>query len=219
MFIAYVYVCRHIYIFCFAFTCLHAFFVIGLNRLGVNMHTWARAQVDRIDTDIDDVEEHTYGKGRCIQKWTFFLWAPRSQWSHQWWAMVPTHIQIPTTSTNYWPADGRFNYWMTNPREYSSYRLLIRFHLRRITVVRWSSINNRDNWDRQHDTEGMEAQWAKEGKKNWYPKKNQALAWCLKHLWLVRATQWADFAVIGDQLWSTMTEIFWCVALDRKSVV
>jgi len=29
-----------------------------------------------------------------------------------------------------------------------------------------------------------------------------------------RATQWADFAVITDQLWSTITAIFTCVALS-----
>jgi len=50
-----------------------------LNSLGVNMHTWARVEVDGtdkygIDPDKDDVAEIKYGKGRCIQKWTFFLW-------------------------------------------------------------------------------------------------------------------------------------------------
>jgi len=40
----------------------------------VYMHTWACVQVDGIDTDKNDVEERTYGKGKCIQKWTFFLW-------------------------------------------------------------------------------------------------------------------------------------------------
>jgi len=54
-------------IFGFASTCLHVFFVFGLNRLGVNMHTWARVQVDGIDTDKDYVEERTHGKWRCIQ--------------------------------------------------------------------------------------------------------------------------------------------------------
>ena len=28
------------------------------------------------------------------------------------------------------------------------------------------------------------------------------------------ATTWADFVVIGDQLWSTIKAIFWCVALS-----
>jgi len=61
--------------------------------------------------------------------------------------------------------------------------------------------------------------WAKEGKpKNifWYPTQKIILAragWP-KHLGLVRTTPWADFAVISDQLWSTMTAVFWCVALS-----
>ena len=75
LFMVSVYVYRHRYIFCFAFTCLHVFVVVfGLNRLGVNMHTWAFVKVERIDTDKDDVEERAYGKGMCIQRWTFFLW-------------------------------------------------------------------------------------------------------------------------------------------------
>jgi len=71
--------------------------------------------------------------------------------------------------------------------------------------------------------------WAKKEKnKNifWYPMpektpsragwlKNQALRLMgPKRLGLIWATPWADFAVIGDQLWSTMTAIFWCVALS-----
>jgi len=50
-----------------------------------------------------------------------------------------------------------------------------------------------------------------ERKKNkifWYPTLSP------KRLGLVRATPWADLAVIGDQLWSIMTTIFWCVALS-----
>jgi len=39
MLIVYVYVFRCIYVFCCAFTCLHVFFIFGLNRLGVSMHT------------------------------------------------------------------------------------------------------------------------------------------------------------------------------------
>jgi len=51
----------------------------GLNSLSVNMHTWARVQVDGVDKDgiypdKDDVEEITCGKGKCIQKWTFFFY-------------------------------------------------------------------------------------------------------------------------------------------------
>jgi len=79
VYILYECVCRHKYVFCFAFTCLHVFCFFWLNSLGVDMHTWARVQVDGIDEDgidpvKDDVEERTYGKGRCIQKWTFFQW-------------------------------------------------------------------------------------------------------------------------------------------------
>jgi len=66
--ILYVYVCRHKYVFCFAFTCLHVFVLFGLDSLGVNMHTRARVQVDGIHTDKDDVEERKYEKGRCMQK-------------------------------------------------------------------------------------------------------------------------------------------------------
>ena len=42
MFTVYVCVCRHKYIFCFAFTCLRVWFLFGLNSVGVNIHTWAR---------------------------------------------------------------------------------------------------------------------------------------------------------------------------------
>ena len=39
MFIVYVYASRHRRIVWFASTCLHVVFAVGLNRLGVNMHT------------------------------------------------------------------------------------------------------------------------------------------------------------------------------------
>jgi len=68
MSIVYVYVCRHKYIFCFAFSCLQVFFIFGLDSLCLHLHTRARVQVDGIDTEKNDVEERTYGKGRCIQK-------------------------------------------------------------------------------------------------------------------------------------------------------
>ena len=50
MYILYEYVLRHKYVFCFAFTCLNLSFFF--NSLGVNIHTWARVQVDGIDIRI-----------------------------------------------------------------------------------------------------------------------------------------------------------------------
>jgi len=40
---------------------------------------------------------------------------------------------------------------------------------------------------------------------------------CPKRPKLVRATPWADFVVIGDQVWSTMVAIFTCLALSWLS--
>ena len=54
--------------------------LFGLTSLGVHEHTWARVHVccgidnNGIDPDQDHIEEHTYGKGSYIQKWTLFLW-------------------------------------------------------------------------------------------------------------------------------------------------
>jgi hypothetical protein len=39
MFIVYAYVCRHNYIFYFAFICLHVFFLCGLHSRGINIFT------------------------------------------------------------------------------------------------------------------------------------------------------------------------------------
>ena len=46
------------------------------------------------------------------------------------------------------------------------------------------------------------------------PKKKTARAGWPKRLGLVRATPWADFAVITDQLWSTVTVFFPCVTIS-----
>ena len=72
----------------------------------------------------------------------------------------------------------------------------------------------------QHSREGMETE-QKRGKTK---KSSCALTLKIpqprvgwpKRLGLVWAPPWADFAVIGDQLWLTtsMTAIFWCVALS-----
>jgi len=48
------------------------------------------------------------------------------------------------------------------------------------------------------------------------PKKNPARAEWPKRLGLVRVTPWADFAVIGAELCSTIVAIFSCVALSWK---
>jgi len=62
---------------------------------------------------------------------------------------------------------------------------------------------------------------SKKGKKKRFfvtqHKKNPTWAGWLKRLGLVRATPWADFAVIGVQLCLTMTAIFPCVALFYKN--
>ena len=53
----------------------------------------------------------------------------------------------------------------------------------------------------------------------WYqknPKKTPSRAWCLKRLWLIRATPWADFVDIRVQLCLTIIEIFKCVAFSYK---
>jgi len=63
MFIVYVYAFRHKYIFCFAFICLHVCFLFGLSSLGVNIHTWARLDMDGIDTNKDVVENAHMGRG------------------------------------------------------------------------------------------------------------------------------------------------------------
>ena len=56
------------------------------------------------------------------------------------------------------------------------------------------------------------------------PDDHQVCTWAVllkqkfvKLLWLVRATQWADFAVIGVQLCSTILAIFPCVTLSYKN--
>ena len=49
------------------------------------------------------------------------------------------------------------------------------------------------------------------------PKKTSARVGWLKRLRLVHATWWATFEVIRDQLSSTMTEIFLCVAFSYKN--
>ena len=49
------------------------------------------------------------------------------------------------------------------------------------------------------------------------PKKNPVLAGWLQRIRLIRATPWDDFAVIGDQFWSTNTAIFPCVAVSYKN--
>jgi len=72
----------------------------------------------------------------------------------------------------------------------------------------------------------MEAEPKKKKKKNifWYkksfffscPQKFPARARWLKRLWMVQATPWADFAVIGVQLCPTIIAIFPCMALSYK---
>jgi len=58
--------------------------------------------------------------------------------------------------------------------------------------------------------------WRLSGKKGttqkivWYPAQK------IPSLGLVRATPWADFAVITNQLWSTITAIFPCVTLSWR---
>jgi len=72
----------------------------------------------------------------------------------------------------------------------------------------------------KHQTKGIEAE-QKRKKTNFFfgtqPKKNLAWAGWPKRLGLVRATPWADFAVISNQPWSTMTAIFPCWALFWKN--
>jgi len=66
-------VCRHKYIFYFAFICLHVFLLCVFNSLGLSIFTWARFQVIGIDTDKDMIEERTYGRGRWTHNWTFLI--------------------------------------------------------------------------------------------------------------------------------------------------
>ena len=68
--------------------------------------------------------------------------------------------------------------------------------------------------------EGMEAGQKEEKIKRLFgtqPKNNPARAGWLKRLGLVRVTLWADFAVIGVQLCSTIIAIFPCVTLSYKN--
>ena len=64
--------------------------------------------------------------------------------------------------------------------------------------------------------------WAKKGKKiksffgTKKTQKTPSRAWCLKRLWLIRATPWADFVDIRVQLCLTIIEIFKCVAFSYK---
>jgi len=86
---------------------------------------------------------------------------PRNQWSHWWWAMVPTHPNIDANPLIYRPVYLSRSISMVNSitliQEYSRwYWRSIRFHLRRITVDRWSSINNWKNlWSISSTTPGQ----------------------------------------------------------------
>ena len=72
------------------------------------------------------------------------------------------------------------------------------------------------------DRGGGDVVWAKKGKKQLFfwvtsPKINPARAGWLKRLELILATPWANFDVICDKLWSTITAIFPCVALSYNN--
>jgi len=67
-------------------------------------------------------------------------------------------------------------------------------------------------------SEGMEAEQKCEKKKRYFctqPKKPGPRPGRMAQMPRAgTATTWADFVVIGDQLWSTIKAIFWCVALS-----